>query len=495
MLAGVVERFPAPMRRTAILAGLGVVVCGVGVVCGRLAITHYGVQAVLVLAGLPVVVFVARRPVFALVALLAAVASVFAYGSLPRINLPGHPPLNLADVLLIAAVGGTFWRRPWANWPQSVKRYTLAWALFVALAAVATIKTIFVGYDQSRDALYEFRNWLYLGVAITIALELSGRLWQAWLDAAIAFAVVISVVALAGVASPSIAAELLRLDPNAAFSATAVTAAGGVSVGDLTRIRLDGLYFIYAMLLPTLAMALCVADKRRWLRCLAVPILAAAVVVSLNRSMVVAALVGLLITALLGGNLLRRRLTLVSVVAVAVIGVVALGAVAPAISGPIGNRLGSILAPGKVEQSSSYQDRAYELSFVSGSIAKHPWFGVGPRQFYGAYLQTATGTEVRFFVQNLYADIATDYGIPAALAFLLIPLVCLGYGLARLRDCADRVDRALLAAAIGTMVALLLSCLVDVYVQDPNTTVAFGASCGLLLAAAERARRSTLTRT
>ena len=123
------------------------------------------------------------------------------------------------------------------------------------------------------------------------------------------------------------------------------------------------------------------------------------------------------LTALIGGPRIRHRLAVVATASTVAVALVLLTSVAPAITSPVGNRLESILAPSQVEQSASFEDRAYELSFAFPSIARHPWFGVGPRQFYGAYLVTPDGSGARFFVQNLYIDLATDYGVPAAIAF------------------------------------------------------------------------------
>src|SRR5437899_139787 len=94
-----------------------------GTFCARLAISHYGSTAIAVLIGTPLAIAVARRPAVGVIALLAVVASAFAYGVLPRVPLPGHPPINIADVTLAAAVGGTIWRRPWRTWPPVVRRY------------------------------------------------------------------------------------------------------------------------------------------------------------------------------------------------------------------------------------------------------------------------------------------------------------------------------------------------------------------------------------
>src|SRR3984893_18084988 len=471
----------------AIGVAVGVVV--VGVICGRLALSHYGKTVVEVLVGVPILVVVTRRPVVAMVALLAVASSAFAYGALPRVNLPGHPPINIDDLLVASAVLGTIWRRPWKGWPPAVRRYSLVVLLLLVLAAVATIKTALLGHAQSRDALYEYRNWLYLGVALTIALEFAGRLWRTWINVAIGAAAAISIVSIAGAASHSVANWLLTLDPNAVFSPTAVAASGGVSLGNTARIRLDGLYFIYSMFIPTLVMVLVVKDRWRRLRMVALLLIIGAVALSLNRNMYGGALVGLLVAALLGGPKVRHRLAMTVGTTAIVIAFVVVTSITPAITSQVGKRLGTVLAPAQIQQSASYQDRAYELSLAIPSIAHHPWFGVGPRQYYGAYVQTTHGQRIRFFVQDLAVDIATDYGIPAAIAFLLIPGVCLWFGLSRMRFARDPIDRALLAGAIGTVLALLLSSFVDTFVQDPPSTVAFGASCGLLLAAALRTVR------
>jgi hypothetical protein len=468
---------------------VAVAVAAIGILCGRLAISHYGKAAIEAAVGIPILIAVNRRPLVAMVVLLAVDASAFSYANLPRVNFPGHPPINVADLLLATAVGGTLWRRPWRTWPTPVRRYSLALVLLLLVVGVATIKTALLGYAQSRDALYEYRNWLYLAVALTIALEFSGRLWRTWLNVAIGVAALVSIASIAGAASHSVANTLLTLDPTAVFSPSATTLSGGVTLGGTARIRLEGLYFIYSMVIPTIAVVLVVNDRWRRLRIVALLLIIGAVAVSLNRNMYGGALVGVVVAALLGGPRMRHRLAIAVGATVVILALVVLTSVTPAITTQVGRRLGSALAPSQIEQSGSYQDRAYELSYAFPSIARHPWFGVGPRQFYGAYIPTTHGNEVRFFVQNLYLDLATDYGIPAALAFLLIPGVCLWFGLSRMRFATDPFDKALLAAAIGTLVALLLSGLVDTFVQDPETTVAFGASCGLLLAAALRTVR------
>jgi O-antigen ligase len=475
----------------AIATGFAVVIAValLGVVCARLAISHYGKPAIEALIGAPVLIAIARRPAVAVVVLLAVVASTFAYGVLPRVNLPGHPPINLADLCLAAAVGGTLLRRPWHSWPVPVRRYLMVLVLMLALMGVATVKTSLLGASQSRDALLNYRNFLYLGVALTIALELRDTLWRRMLDVTIVFAGLVSVLAILAAASGSFAHELQNLSPTTVYSSTAVASSSGVNVGSTARIRVQGLFFIYSMLIPTLVMVLMVKDRWRLMRLGALVLMLAAVGLSLDRNIYGGALVGVLVTALLGGAKVRYRIGVMVAAAAVALAIVISTSIVPAFTAEIGKRASSALNPTQIAQSNSFSDRAYELSFALPSIAHHPWFGVGPRQSYGALY----GTKPRFFVQNLYIDLATDYGIPAALAFLLVPGACFVFGLQRVRLAGDPLDRALLAAEIGTLVALSLSCLVDTFVQDPSSTVAYGSTCGLLLAAGLRITQTPIS--
>ena len=471
----------------AIAGAIGAV--ALGLICGRVAVSHYGKIAIEAIILAPILLAVAQRPVVAVIAMLAVVSSVFTYGSLPRVNLPGHPPINVADLFLAAAVGGTVWRRPWRHWPPVARSYALAMLLMVALASVATVKTSLLGSAEAREALYYLRDLLYLAIALTIAIELNGDLWRPLLLGLIAFAAAVSVVSIAAAASHSVAHEVSVLAPTSIMSASA-------DAGSPTaRIRLPGLYFVYAMLIPTLVLILLERSRRpRVLLGLALLLMLGAIGVSLNRNMYVGALVGLIITAVLGGPRLRFRIGLVGVAMVVALTLVVITSVAPAITAQIGKRASTALAPSQIVSSGSFQDRTYELSFALPAIGRHPWFGVGPRQAYGALLDPFTDRP-RFFVQNLYVDLATDYGIPMALAFLLVPGVCLMFGLRRLRQAADSFDRAMVAAMIGTLVALLLSLVVGTYLQDPDSTAAFGVACGLLLATALRTTTYATMRT
>jgi O-antigen ligase len=254
------------------------------------------------------------------------------------------------------------------------------------------------------------------------------------------------------------------------------------ALGATSRIRLPGLFLVYAMTIPTLVLVLLVKDRWRSLRIVALALMVGAIAVSLNRNMYFGGVAGLLVTLLAGGGRLRYRFLISAVTIAAIVAVVVQSTVAPAVTAEIGTRAKSALSS-QVLSTRSAQTRSDEFSNALTSIAHHPWTGVGWFQNYGSY---ELGVP-RLGVEDWYLHLATDLGIPVALAFLLIPAVLLSYGLGRARRAAAPLDRALVAAGMGALVALLLSCLVGSYLQDPNSMTAFGFACGFLLSAALRA--------
>ena len=463
------------ISRTLLLACVAAIL---GIVGGRVAISHYGTPAIELLIAVPLLILLTSRPFPACIVLLGLLGSMFAYGDLPRANVPGHPPLNVADVLLAVVVGSTIWRKPWRTWPRPVRSYALVLLLLLALASVSTLRLALLGHDPARSAILGFRNLLYLALPLTIALELSGRLWRPLLNGAIALAALVSIISIAAVASGSVAHFVTS------FNATAVmNISSSGSLGSATRVRLPGLFLAYAMCIPTLVMILTVKDRWRPLRIGALLLMIVAIAVSLNRNMYFGGAVGLLVAVLIGGSQLRYRVILTAAVAVACT-VLVVESVKPAATTEIAQRAGSALSS-QVLSSGSAQARALEFHFAFLSISRHPLDGVGWLQDYG--LDSGTGSGPRVFVEDLYIHMATDYGVPAAIAFLLVPGFLLLYGIRRASSAANPIDRAVLAGAVGALVALLLSCLVGTYLQSPDSTASFAAVCGLVLGAGLRA--------
>lgn len=474
-----VSRIPAPLRVLALACGAMLF----GLFCGRLAISHYGKGVIEVLIGLPVLIAVAQRPLVAWVCVLAILASVFSYSVLPRVSLPGHPPITVGDVLLAGAVFGTIWRRPWRAWPAPLRQYSLALIAVLVFAAYSSIQVAGRGTIGLHNAEAGYKNILYLAIAIPIALELSGKRWRATLDVGIIVAAAVAIISIAAAASGSVRSVLVDYNPTSVTSAASSFAAAGASVlTSGSRVRLPGLFFAYAMLLPTLVLAIAVKDRWRILRAIAAVLILVAIGLSLNRNMYGGIVVGLMVTILLGGSRLRKRF-LVLGGALALVGViVVLTSVTPGVTQQVAARASTALSPTQITASGSAQARADEFSHAISSIGQHPLEGIGWFQNYGSYL----GTDYRLGVENLYLDLATDFGIPAALAFLLLPGIPLVFTIKRIRAAPPALDRMIAAAAVGSMVALLLSLLVGSYVQEPISALGFGAGCGILLGAGLR---------
>jgi hypothetical protein len=457
--------------RVAALTGTAAVV---GVAGGRVAISHYGLPAVELLIVVPLLVYVATRPFVGCVLLALMMASVFSYGVLPRASLPGHPPINIADILLVIVVGGTLWRRPWHTWPPAVQRFSWVLALLVLLALPPTIRLAALGHNEFRSAVLGLKTLLYVAVALTIALECSQRLWKPLVSAAIAFAALISIMSLLAAASSGFAHLLTSLDANAVQNAAAL--------GGTARVRLQGLFFVYAMVFPTLVMVFIARDRWRIWRIASLLLMIAAVGVSLNRNMYFGGAVGLLVTVLIGGPRLRHRVLISLVTVVAILAIVVESAVVPAATNEVAQRAQSAVSS-QVVSTNSAQARSDEFSHAVTTIAQNPWYGVGWLQSYGSY----DGHTPRQGVEDWYLHIATDLGIPVALVWLSLPACLLWYGVTRARVAAEPTDRALIAAGVGAVSALLLSCLVGTYLQEPDSMLMFGVACGLLLAASLRA--------
>jgi O-Antigen ligase len=293
----------------------------------------------------------------------------------------------------------------------------------------------------------------------------------------------VSIISIAAALSGSVRGTLVNYNPTSVTSAASSFAAAGVStVSSGSRVRLPGLFFVYAMLFPTLVLAVAVKDRWRIFRAATVVLMVAAIGLSLNRNMYGGVIVGLIVTILLGGPRLRRRFLVLGVV-VALAGVtVALTSVTPVATQQVAARAATALSPTQVSNSGSAQARADEFSHAITSIGRHPLEGVGWWENYGSY----DGSQARIGVEDLYLDIATDYGIPAALAFLFLPGIPLVFAIRKARAAPPALDRMLAAAAVGSMVALLVSLLVGSYVQEPISALGFGAGCGILLGAGLR---------
>jgi O-antigen ligase len=152
-------------------------------------------------------------------------------------------------------------------------------------------------------------------------------------------------------------------------------------------------------------------------------------------------------------------------------------------------RAASVSQVNRLERSGSITDRVSESRHAMASIRRHPLLGIGPAGDYGAVLRDReTGkTRPRRFVHNQYMALAVSYGIPALVLFVAVTLAALAAGLRAVRRIDDELSQLMAAAALGTVVAVLLSAFLHVTFLLPETCLAFFFVLGVLLGTTARA--------
>src|SRR5436305_4885401 len=148
-------RVNASLLLRGLAAAAGIVL--LGLICGRVAISHYGLSAAELLVAFPLLVFVTRRPLVAALLLLALLASALFYTALPRPHLTRHLPINFGDILLAAIIAATLWRKPWRVWPVPIRRLFVALAALLLLALIPTLALVTQGHAEARDAIAGYK--------------------------------------------------------------------------------------------------------------------------------------------------------------------------------------------------------------------------------------------------------------------------------------------------------------------------------------------------
>jgi O-antigen ligase len=241
------------------------------------------------------------------------------------------------------------------------------------------------------------------------------------------------------------------------------------------RVRPPGLLLAYFGSIFGLAYFFWGGKQRRFRALLLVALFATAILISLNRNMIVGISVGLVTAFLL---LPRRtqagiRIVAAAVAAVALVTVAGHGTVVERILS-LGNR--SYL------QQTTLADRAYEDVFARATIGRHPLSGVGFGVAYGAQARTASGViQPRAFVHNQYYELWLKTGLLGLLAFVASLAATAARAFRIARHGAEE-DRWVGAAALACVVAFAASSFVGIYVFDAGSTPAVVALLALVCA-------------
>jgi hypothetical protein len=444
-------------------------------IAGAVAASPYGVLVLGALAGAALCAIAFRWPLAGAVLALIAVASVFGDSRLPSVSVSGIQ-LRGSEVLAIVSVGGALNRTERARL-MAIRMPLICLAGFVALCSIATGLALVRGTVTLYEAAQGYRPLVQLGLVLVIGLVADERSLRRLLDSLLALGAVIGIFAVAASAIPSAAALANNL-----ASGAAVTPDEGPGLGALLRVRTPGLALCYALLLPGIAVLIAHRGRANLLRLAALLCMFAAIVVSFNRNQWIGSILATAVVLLVGSPVFRRRLLQFALPLAAVAGIgFATLLTRSDVSQAVMQRVQSLVEPTLVIQSESIRFREAESQLALDAIKRAPLTGVGPGEGYGNITRYGGRLTDTTSVHNQYLDIALHYGIPALIAFLVAIGVCLVRGVAA-RNRPPLLHAFVATGAVGSVVAILASSVVAMYLVPSYTLAALAICLGLMIA-------------
>lgn len=362
-------------------------------------------------------------------------------------------------------------------------RIGLCLAIFLGLALASDL----IAYESGRVELTNAFNWLrplfplaLFWVVIRLFPDVEAR--RVLLTGGAVLAAATGVIALFMALGTGFLQGLES-------SEQALLSEGGF--GSLARVRLPGLSMGYALFWYSAVQAI---GRRGWSRVLWSTLLLGIlldIVVSYNRNMWVGVILGLFLTALIGGVVVRGRLVAsIAVIVAATVVFVVFGSAAGSdqVVKPILTRGATLLSPGQTTKESSLQDRAHETSAAWGTAQKNLVVGVGAGAPFGVleHNQVVSGSfivgvssEPQLFLHNQYLYLILISGIPGLIAFVLF----LGLSVT---TAWRRTPRDPAVAALGIGIALIMvSAVVAIYFTVIDMTAVLGLLTGVIVADSE----------
>jgi O-antigen ligase len=453
---------------------LALLAIAVSALLGVAAAAGYGQPLVVLVVGLPLAVLAFLRPLFGACLAVALVATVFGDTRLPAIPLGGvdiRPPEIIAGLALLGAL-----RSAGAERLHAVAVPLALLGLFVTMAVTAAVAAVILEYVEVFDAAQGGRALVYLGLAVVIALIEDGRTLRRVFDVLLVLSAGTGAFAVMASALPA-AADLA----NSLSSGAAVSPDDSEGFASLLRVRMPGLALCYALLLPGIGLVLAGRRRGNWLRSVALLLMFAAIVVSFNRNQWVGSILGVVAATVVGTPHFRRRIvgSLGPITALALVGLSFVFVRSDAAQTVL-VRFESLIRPETVAQSASIRTREVESELALTAIKDSPVIGTGPGAGYGNVVRYGNELTSATTVHNQYIEIALHYGIPSLLAFLVMCAVFLWSGFATARR-GTTLASFIAATSVGSVVAILASSVVAMYLTPAHTTAALAILLGLLL--------------
>ncbi len=392
--------------------------------------------------------------------------------------------------------------------PVGVRPHEFALAGLLALAAIRPQRSTWGGFVGA--ALAFFFGMVILSAALAL-MSGSVALTEAWNWSRAFFPLAFFYVVIRLFPTPAQRRTLLLggavvaaatgvvalfVSLGAGFSKS-LEAPGGQTVkseggfGSLARVRLPGLSAGYALFWYS---AVQIAAKRHLKRIGWTVLLlgiALDIVVSFNRNMWVGIILGLLLMMIVGGAVVRYRITAATTALIgAVIVFIIFGSVASNshVIEPILKRGATIINPTKTAGESSLQERANETEKAWATARHHLLLGVGAGVPFGVVsiqpisvggLVIGSHAEPQLFVHDQYLYLVLLSGIPGLIAFVFF----LGVPVALAWRRAPR-DPAIAACGVG-IAMIMVSAIVAIYFTTEDMTAVLGLLSGVIVADAK----------
>lgn len=256
----------------------------------------------------------------------------------------------------------------------------------------------------------------------------------------------------------------------------------------LLRVRLAGLSAAYALFWYAAVRLTNAPRGRRLAWSLVLAGMAIAIAVSFNRNMWLGLIAGLALMMVVGGPLVRSRLT--AALAVAAAGIVLLASFGSATDSrvlePVVQRGSTLFNPRRVEASSSLTDRERESRVAWPVARRNALLGIGPGVEFGVFNFEFVGphsvkVEPQLFLHNQYLYLLLICGVPGLIAFLLFLAIPVLRSFRR-----QPIEPTIVACGVG-IAMIMISSIVAIYFSTEDMTVMLGLLAGVIVADSEHA--------
>lgn len=417
------------------------------------AVPHASVTAVAAgIGAVAVVILLGRRPQVIALALVFFTSTIFTIEYIPKLQISEQWGVFVTEVLLAAYIAYRGLRLLLLR-DQSyrVGAVEVALGIFLLLILVSTYSAVSAGrVDFGTARGYARRYLMYVSFFVLIGTIRDERSYRRVFDVVQVFAAITSIL--------TVAQLLVGWDHRLFFGNQLEYIQG--NPGDIyMRVRPPGFYLTCALFVPSIALLLTGTGARRQFQAVVLVLYSAAILISLERTIWVALVLGVVIYLLLSSGRMRLRTLRATLAAVAIMALVTAGLarLVPAF-GP--TALERIVTSGS-ESDVNTRERLVEYQLAFRQIAHEPIFGGGPGIDYGNVAYNVVGDTYelgsRPYTHNSYINLLLYFGVAGLAAYTAFITAALAPAASLLHRDTNPDRRNLAAATVAGVCVVLIS--------------------------------------